>query len=1044
MKITDISIKRPMLVAVLVTVALILGGVSLSRLTIDLFPDLDLPVGAVITTCEGVAPEEIENQITKPLESVLSTVNNLDSISSTSSMGRSVVIVRFKWGTDMDYASLQMREKVDIIRRSLPEDADDPLILRMDPNMFPIIQLSLASNDPARLKDLADDVIQPRLERVAGVASVWTAGGYEREIRVFVDPVKLQGYGLALNQLTAALRAENMNVSSGTAREGTMDYLIRVTGEFKNLDEIRQVVIDSPGGTPIHIGDVARVVDGQKKVTQLSRVNGEPAMAMYINKQSDANTVQVARAVKKAIARLERDLPEVQFRIVDDQSKFIQQSINHVVREIVVGGILAVLIIWIFLRNLRSTLIISTAIPISIIITFVLLYFCDMTLNLITMGGLALGVGLIVDDAIVVLENIYRHRQQGLGMVDAARVATDEVGGAVIASTLTPIAVFLPVIFVQGLAAQLFTPMALTVSFSIFASLMVALTLVPLLASRMLVLETAGEGEVRGWRRIYRLSERWFNNLDAAYRRLLSWALGHRRRVILTVAAGLVLSVLAIPLVGLELMPRMDQGKINITIEMPKGTALDETNRVCTEIEKIAGAMPEVKSIATGVGYTGSRMSGGTTDTAQISLELVDRAERKLSADQLAEKLRRELKSIPGAEIKVSAPTSSFAQGNFIQGSGTAPVDVRIIGDDLYELTRLGEQLASLVRQVPGTRQVTSSLEEGRPEVQVHVHRDRAAMYWLTPAEVASTVRTAIDGVVATRYRVGGDEIDIRVELDTADSTRLQDLNHLEIMSPAGTKIPLTQVADLVLARGPNEIQREDQSRIVSVTAELAGRDLGSVIRDIRARLPELDLPPGYLIDFAGEQEQMQETFSALGLALILAVVLVYLVMVAQFESLLQPFIIMFSVPVTLIGIVFSLLVTGRSFSLPAFIGVIMLVGIVVKNTIVLIDYVNKLRSRGMSREEAILKAGPTRLRPILMTALTAILAMFPMALGLGEGSEAQAPMATVVIGGLAFSTLITLVLVPVVYTLLEDRLARWRNRRAGKRGVELEAGAGH
>ncbi|SHJ27945.1 efflux RND transporter permease subunit [Desulfofundulus thermosubterraneus] len=1050
MKITDTSIQRPMLVAVLVTVLLILGGVSLSRLAIDLWPEMNLPVAAVVTEYPGAGPEEVEQQVTRPLESILATVSNLDTIRSTSSMGTSTIILMFDWGTDMNYAALQIREKVDIIRQYLPSGVKTPMTFKMDPNMMPIMQLALSSEDPRRLKQLTDDVIQPRLERVGGVASVWSAGGVEREIRVLVDPERLAGYGLTLNGLTQALSAENLNVSGGTVQEGTKDLLVRVTGEFRELDQVRRAVVGAPGGHPVHLGDVARVEDGHKKITQFSRVDGKPGLSVYIQKQSGANTVQVARAVHKTLDELKKELPGVRFDVVMDQSEFIERSINHVVKEILVGGFLAMLVMWIFLRNLRSTLIISTSIPISIIGTFVLIYFNDMTLNLITMGGLALGVGLIVDDAIVVLENIYRHRQLGYGLVEAARVATDEVGGAVIASTLTTMAVFLPVVFVKGLAAQLFTPLALTVSFAIFTSLVVALTLVPLMASRWLHLEeesavpvseeSASPGSaasgLRGWRKLYKLSERWFNNLNNAYRRLLEWALNHRRRVIIIVSVLFVLSLAAFPLVGFEFMPSMDQGQVSITVEMPRGTSLEETNRVATRIEKMVQD-PWVESIFTGVGFTGTQGMWGesSTDVAQITLQLVDKSRRSVTADEVAEILRQRLKEIPGAKIKVS----TVEEGGGMMGGG-APVQIQVRGDDMATLTRLGDRVAELVRRVPGTREVASSLQEGRPEVQVLVHRDRAAAYGLSPAEVASTVRTAVDGTVATRYRTGGEEVDIRVQLRDDAVTRLPDLSTLTILSPTGASVPLSQVAEIVETRGPHAIDRQDQTRLVTVTAQLAGRDLGSVIKDIQAGLKGLSLPPGYTVEFSGEQEQMAETFGDLSLALVLAVVLVYLVMVAQFESALYPFIIMFSVPVTMVGVTFSLLVTGRAFSVPAFIGLIMLVGIVVKNAIVFVDYVNILRRRGLERREAILKAGPTRLRPILMTALTAILAMLPMALGIGEGSEGQAPMATVVAGGLAFSTLITLVLVPVIYTILDDWRERWQARWSGRRTVPLEA----
>lgn len=678
------------------------------------------------------------------------------------------------------------------------------------------------------------------------------------------------------------------------------------------------------------------------------------------------------------------------------------------------------------MRNFRSTLIISTSIPISIIGAFVLLYFGDMTLNVITLGGLALGVGLIVDDAIVVLENIVRHNEAGLDRVTASRQATDEVGSAVIASSLTVVAVFVPFIFAEGLAAQLFTPMALSISFCILASLAVAITIVPLLASRWLNTSKTGREEqavsnqekTRGMQRLYRASERWFNQLDDYYRRLLQVALKRRKLTILAVVAIFVLSLFAIPIVGMEFMPGTDQGYVTIDVKMPKGTSLDETNRVLTDIERVVENRPAIDSVSCLVGSGGSMIEGDSSDKGQVILKLVDQAEREITSDDLANQLSAELKDIPGADINVSAMESGM-------GTPTAPVEIKIRGDNLDVLAQLGDEVAAVVEQVPGTREVSSSLEEGRPELHVVVNRDRASMYGLSLSEVSSAVRTAIDGTVATRYRVGGEEVDIRVQLHKTNHEfnefTQSELSGLNLATPAGTLIPLSQVAELNQDQGPNTIDRENQARIVTITSQLAGRDLRSVTQDIERGMADINMPSGYLVEFGGEQEQMAETFGTLGLVLVLAIILVYLVMVAQFESLMYPFVIMFSVPVTLTGVVLSLLISGRTFSVTAFIGVIMLVGIVVKNAIVLVDYVNILRHRGLERNEAILKAGPTRLRPILMTALCTVMAMFPMALGIGEGAESQAPLATVVVGGLLFSTLITLVLVPVVYTLMDD-----------------------
>ena len=951
MKITDFSIKRPLTIAVLVTVILILGGVSLSRLNIDLYPDMNLPVAAVVTQYQGAGPQEVENLVTRPLESILGTVSDLDEIQSISSTGSSTVIVFFNWGTDMDFATLQMREKVDMIKPVLPDDVSTPGVYKFDPNALPILQIAVSGSDPAKATQVTEDIIQPRLERVSGVAAVRVEGATQREIQVLVEPSRLEGYGLSLNQVVQMLKAENMSISGGHVEEGKKDLLVRATGEFKDIEEIRNMVLTSPTGVRVHLADIAEVRDGVEEVTHMSRVNGTPGLTIMVYKQSTANTVQVAGEVKQALEELKADVPpDFNIGIMLDQSMFIEQSISNVINKIFYGGLLAVLVLLVFLRSLRSTMIITTAIPISIIFTFVLLYFNDMTLNMMSLGGLALGIGLIVDDSIVVLENIYRHRQQGYSLVDSAKMATDEVSNAVISGTLTIVVVFLPIVFMEGLAAEIFRPMALTVTFSVAASLAVALTLVPLLASRYLKLTETREANLSG--RVFGASERWFDRLHGGYRKILAWSLGHRKTVVFGVVLLIVGSLFLVPLVGAEFMPEMDEGYVKVAVDLPNGTALEETDRYIHKIESLGEQFPEVKNIYSSIGFTGSESMGGETssDSGQVYFELVDKGERSTSSDDMAEQLRQLVRGIPGADIQVSA-TGPASEG---QGMG-APVQVDIVGDDLDTLALLADEVVKQVEAVPGTRQVVNNLAEGLPEIKVTVDRERASMYGLGGAQISSTLRTAIQGNVATQYRTGEDEIDVRVRLAGADSISLAQLKDLTVMSQTGIAVPLGMVASINEEEGPSSVNRSDQTRFASVTANLSGRDLNSVMNDVRANLDEIALPPGYSFEYGGQNEEMMDAFGSLILALLLAIVLVYLVLVAQFESLLYPFIIMFSIPATVVGIILSLLVSGRAFSVPAFIGVILLGGIVVKNAIVLVDYINILRRRGMERDEATL-----------------------------------------------------------------------------------------
>ncbi|MDI6711187.1 MAG: efflux RND transporter permease subunit [Bacillota bacterium] len=1030
MKIAHWSVRRPVTVMMIMLAIIILGLVSFGRLAIDLLPRMNLPYAVVVTSYPGAGPQEVEQMVSKPLEQAVGSVENVKDILSTSQAGSSMVMVGFDWGTDMNFATLQMREKIDLYKGLLPKDVESPMVMKADVSMMPAVIYGVTGDqDLATLKRTLDEVVKPRLERLEGVASVSIQGGEEREIQVLVDPAKLYGYGLSLSQVTQALGTANLNQSGGTVQEGSKDFLIRVPGEFLDLKDIQDTVINTPTGAAVRLMDVAEVRDGIKDQTTVSRLNGKPSLAIVVSKQPTANTVSVVREVRKAVAELEKSVPGgLSFIPAFDQAEFIESSINGLVRDVFAGGFLAVLAIFLFLRNIRTTLIVATSIPVAVIGAFTLVYFTGGTLNMLTLGGLALGIGMIVDDAIVVLENIYRRRQGGRGLIDAATFGADEVGGAVLGATTTGIAVFVPVIFVQGLTSELFGPLALTVSFALVASYLVAMTLIPVLSSRLLYLD--GKGEPRG---IVRRALKGFGSrldgLNARYGRLLDWGLKRRRRVVGIAAALFFGSLFLVPVVGTEFMPKMDEGIVSITIRMPRGSSLEATDRVVTRVEEMARAVPEIETamVTLGVGSQEERsgFGGGSTDRAMIDLMLKDKSERQRSAEQVADQFRRELARFPGIEYNVTSESGMFSTG------GGGGLQIKLKGDDLAALERLADQAVALLKQVPGTREVESSLAEGRPEVEIVVDRDRAGAHGLSVAHIASAVRTSVQGEVATLYRVGGDEIDVRVRLAGDAREDVADLEDLLITAPSGEQVPLRDVAELRVGEGPTTISRENQARVVTISGKLVGRDLGSVIKDAQARLAGLPLPPGYTIEYGGEAEEMAETFGNLSIALILAVVLVYMVLAVQFESLVSPLAIMFSVPVSLTGVVLGLLLTGKHFSVPAFIGAIVCVGVVVKNAIVLVDYINILRARGMEREEAIRTAGPIRLRPILMTAFATVFAMLPLALGLGEGGEMHSPLAVVVIGGLIFSTLVSLLLVPVMYSILDD-FGRWAMRRLG------------
>lgn len=1033
MKIHELSIKHPVTVLMGVLIVLVLGGVSLLRLSIDLMPDIDIPVAIVSTQYEGVGSEEIESMITKPLESTLSTINNMKSITSKSSEGNSLVIVEFNYGTDLDFASLQMREKIDAIKDSLPDDADEPTVMKIDPNSMSVVQLGITSKngilDEVALKNLVEDKIKPRLERLDGVASVSVYGGKTREIKIEVDPQRAAQYGLTLDKIVAKLRAENLNEPGGTVEYAQKNLLVRTMGKFESLRQIELIPITIPSGGTVFLKDVATVSDDFEKDYTYARMNGENSIGVGVKKQSAGNTVKVVNLVKKELAKIQREYPNLDAKVVFDQAKFIESSINNVADNAVSGGLLAILILILFLHNFRTALFIGTSIPISIIATFVLMYFTGITLNTISLAGLALGVGMLVDNSIVVLENIYRYRQEGHSMLEAARWGTNEVGGALWASTLTTVVVFLPIVFTEGITAQIFKELSLTVTFSLLTSIVVALTLIPLLCSRYLKIDDE-KHQYWGGRWVNAIIHGWTKGLErvvAIYRPVLCWVLEHRKITVITVVGVFIFSLCLIPLVGVEFSPESDQGRFKIDIKLPTGALLSDTDQVTRRVESMINTIPELEKYFVTVGSSGGMRMGGSSGEshcASINVTLQPVSQRKRKTAVIVDEVRKKVTEIAGAQIQVREITSSMGG----RGGGTrTPVQIEIHGSDFKVLEQLSEKVKNIIAKVDGIREPETSVEEGRPEARIVVDRKKAADYGIGVSEVASLLTTAIQGTVATSYEIGGDDYNVRVQYPEASRQTYEQLQNLYIITNSGLQVPLMNIAQIKLDEGPVEITRENQERYVTVTAQIFGRDIGSINRDIRSQLTKLTLPEGYTISYGGDAEDINEMFSSLGLALILSVLLVYMIMACQFESLLQPLIIMFSVPVAYSGSIFGLVMTGRALGMTSFIGVIMLAGIVVNNAIVLVDYVNTLKKQGMGTHAALIQAGPTRLKPILMTTLTTILGLVPLALGLGESGETMAPMATVVIGGLTTSTILTLVIVPVVYSLFDD----WHEKRA-------------
>lgn len=1021
MNLSKIAVKRPVTIAMVTLIVIILGVVSLSKLPIDLFPEIEVPVAIVTTSYSGVGSQEIEELITKPVEEAIATVNDIENVSSMSSEGSSTVIAEFDYGTDMNFAALDMREKVDMVKDSLPEDSNSPMVLKIDPNSFPIMELSLSNGgDLAKLQTIGEDMIEPKLERLPGVASVDVSGGYENQVEIVVNGEKLKGYGLSIDGLAQILRAENLNLPGGEVRKGNQELTIRTIGEFESVDEIKNLPIPLAGGDSVYLSDIADVNMNYKDKEIIVKTNGKNSINISIQKQSGTNTVQVADRINKEIDKLKTEFPDISIKVVMDQSEFIKQSINNVVKNAVIGAVLAVLILYLFLRNIRTTIIIGIAIPISIITTFTLVYFYGITLNMMTLGGLALGVGMLVDNAIVVLENIYRFRQDGYSRKEAAIKGAQEVGMAVTASTLTTVAVFLPMVFVEGITSALFKEFSLTVAMSLGASLIVSLTIIPMLCSKFLKVDKMQgkkhHGKFRLFDFLYDSFDTIFAKLESIYKRVLKGALEHRKITVTIAIVIFVTSLASVSKVGAEFFPTTDEGEFTVNISLPEGSDLENTDEVVLEIENNLKSIEEIDTVFSKVGSTGRHFAGGSrSNTAAVNVVLKDLKDRKRSTNEVADEVRGMVRDIPGAEIRVQVSSSGMG------GGGSTPISIDIKGDDLDELKKIGDDIEKSVKNVEGTREVESGFGEGIPELQIKINRRNASQYGLTATQIASSIKGTISGQTATEYKFDGEEIDVIIKGDSSLKESVSNLERISIKTSMGINIPLDQVANISIDRGPVTINRDDQVRVVSVTSQIMGRDLKSITTDIEDILSEYPMPEGYSYDISGENEDMMESFGDLLMALLLAVVLVYMVIASQFESLIHPFTIMFSVPLALSGGIFGLFITGRSLSVPGFIGIIMLAGIVVNNAIVLVDYINTRRASGEDRKEAIINAGPIRLRPILMTTSTTVLGLVPLALGIGEGAETQAPMATVVIGGLLLSTMLTLVFIPVFYTILDD-----------------------
>ncbi|MCB5249196.1 MAG: efflux RND transporter permease subunit [Candidatus Cloacimonadales bacterium] len=1020
MKISQVAVGRPVLTIMVSMIVIILGAVALSRLPIDLMPDVTSPTISVSTSYSKASPLTMEELVTRPIEEALAAVPGVQEISSRSTEGSSNVQVSFSWGTDLEAASNDIRDRLDRIISRLPDEASRPSLRKYDMSATPVIMMGVTSDlDVLELRRILEEQVSYRLERVDGVASVSIWGGRSREIHINIDPLKMNALRIPLDQVISSVRAANINQPTGNIYRGNHQITIRVPGVFENLEELKNTIIVRRGGSVVALKDIAEILDTASKVTRIVRINGQNGIQIAINKQSGTNTVKVVQGVLDEVVQINRSIPQINIIPLMDSSVFIKQSINNVSLSALLGGILAVLILLFFLRNLKSTTVISTAIPISIMATFGLLYFNGFTLNLMTIGALALGVGQLLDNSIVVMENIFRHREMGKESKQAAIEGANEVGSPILASTLTSIVVFLPLLFMRGMSGIMFQQLAFVVVFALICSLATALTLVPMLSSRLI--KVSAEPDPKSKRltaRLYFAIGKILSTIELFYKKLLAAALDNRGKTALIALLLLLAAFVLTRSIDSELMPMSDEGEVRVSLDMVAGTKLELVDQKMLEAESRIKDMPEITSIVASAGGGG----WGSSNTGSLRISLLSKSDRARSDQQIADEIRARLGAIPGTRVRVFAVSNNRLTR--VMGGGGGRIEIQVRGHEMDEAYRLAGIIMQHVESVDGITDVNLSRTAGAPEDLVIIDRVKAAELGMSVQQISATLETVLSGRSAGDYLDHGKEYPIMVQVKDADQMPIKELLDLSVSNSDGVPIVLRNVVSTQSGESSTVIERVNQERMIDVSANISGRNLSAVIGDIQNRLDEIPVPIGFSVEIVGDYQEQQESFRELFIGIILALVLIYMVMASQFESIRDPFIVMFSVPFALIGVSLILFITGTTFNIQTYIGIIMLAGIVVNNAILLVNTTNQLREHdNMKLREAIEEAGRRRLRPILMTALSTVLGLLPMAIGMGEGSETQAPLARAVVGGLLSSTLITLVVIPVLYSAFEGGL---------------------
>lgn len=1025
------AIKKPVTTIMILILVLVIGIVGLSGLKMDLMPNVDIPVAIVSTTYVGAAPAEIETLITKPLEESLSTISNVDKITSTSSEHSSMVVVQFVDGSNLDMATLDMRERIDLIKSTLPEDASDPMVLKIDMSMLSTIMVGISSNtlDIQELTQLMDDELTAKFEKVEGIASVSMMGGMNDKIEIIVNQEKAAGYGIGVNQISQILAAENVNYPAGTISQGDTKLQIRSEGEFKSIDEIRNVLLTSPTGAAVKVGDIAQVNLVEEKPDTYSSINGKEGIILSLSKESDSNIVNVSDNIKELIDRLSVDYPDINAIILLDTSSYIKDSVKNVIMTALSAAILAVIVLFVFLKDYKTSLIIGVSIPTSVIATFAMMYVMDMTMNILSLSGIAIGIGMFVDNSIVVLENIHRFFEMGHAPKDAAYEGTKEVAASITASTLTTVAVFIPMMFIKGTAGQMFKDLSITVTFSLLASLVVSITFVPMACAR--ILKKGSEKKSRE-SKISAFLEKWGNAIDSIevkYRKLLKNALAHRKKTGTMVLVIFIATLMLLFTMDMEFIPEMDQGQVSISVSLPSGTYIEETEALTDEILSRIEDIPEIEGYyVMGGGGSVFTSAGADTGEASISIELVGMRERSKSSEDIADIIKARVRDIPGAEINVEAITS--AMGSF----GSTGIELELTGYENETLNGIANDIMAEIRKIDGVTSVESSAEDVVPEATITVDRNKAGMYGLTATSVAAAIRTAVTGSTVTKYKMNGSEIDVVIKYDEDSVKYINQLGKITVNTLTGAAIPVTELAEITIKDSSTSIARSNLKNNLVITTEFAGRGNTEMTTEISAVVDNYGLPDGYDYSFTGMIESMNDSFSSMIIVLGIAVVLVYVIIASQFESFVDPFVVLFSVPLALTGGILGLFICRQNMSVPAMMGFIMLVGMVVNNAIVLIDYTKQIKeSENLSAKEALMKSAPTRLRPILMTTLTTVLGLIPMAVATGEGTEMQKPMAIAVIFGMIISTMVTLIFVPILYSKIDESMEKRRKKREEK-----------